>query len=398
MPEILNEHTATPAWLHKLIAVTLVVSLAAGFIMASEIVLILFLGVLFGVFLTRISRWLESRSRLPRLVGLWALVGLLLLAGIGGAASFFVQINARIDQASGQIEQGVEELRKTIQRYPAVETFVGRVPFVSDALIEHDDRAGEAADPTIPVPVQSAAESLGGLFATTFGLAVNSLLIFFTGLFLAISPEMYRDGACRLAPPRHRPRFREVLDEVGESLWRWLTGRFGSMLITGLGAFGVLWWIGIPMAATLAFVTALLTFVPNIGSAVALMLAVLFALPQGFTAVALVVAAYLVLQLIESYVISPMIQQQHAHLPPALLIASQAVMGILFGFLGAAVASPLLAAAKTAVEMLYIEDVLESETDDRISATRRSSSGDGDYPSNSNSVQTSVSNPLTRNQ
>jgi predicted PurR-regulated permease PerM len=42
------------------------------------------------------------------------------------------------------------------------------------------------------------------------------------------------------------------------------------------------------------------------------------------------------------------------------VIAFQAVMSVLFGFVGATVASPVLAAGKTMIEMLYIEDQLES--------------------------------------
>jgi predicted PurR-regulated permease PerM len=70
------------------------------------------------------------------------------------------------------------------------------------------------------------------------------------------------------------------------------------------------------------------------------------------------------LQLIESYVVTPLIQQRQVSLPPALLIAFQVVMGVLFGFLGAAVASPLLAAAKIGIEESYVKDILESESVD----------------------------------
>ena len=46
------------------------------------------------------------------------------------------------------------------------------------------------------------------------------------------------------------------------------------------------------------------------------------------------------------------------NIPPALTILSQALMAILFGFLGLMCAVPLLAAVITAVKMLYVEDVV----------------------------------------
>ena len=45
-------------------------------------------------------------------------------------------------------------------------------------------------------------------------------------------------------------------------------------------------------------------------------------------------------------------------IPPALTIVAQALMAMIFGFVGLLVAVPLLAAATVAVKMLYVEDVV----------------------------------------
>jgi len=131
-----------------------------------------------------------------------------------------------------------------------------------------------------------------------------------------------------------------------------------SMLITGLGATIILWFAGVPMAVFLGLVTGLLTFVPNIGSVIALALAVPFSLPQGGGTVMTVVVGYMVLWVVESYITTPLIQQHQVSLPPAMLISFQAVVRVLFVFLGAAVASPLLAAVKTGVSEADVKDVM----------------------------------------
>lgn len=359
------------------------VTLAAAFVLASEIILILFLGVLFGVFLTKLSGWVSARSTVSYR-GSLAIVAISLLLTMAGAATFFfVQINDQVAKASGKIDEGVNELRSLLGKYPALKTTLATTPFVSDALgikqneaakwkqesqnsgqRENENRSsgqsGMQLD-SIPEPVKQAAGTIGQMFKTTFGLVVNSLLIFFVGLFLSVSPTTYRDGMVRLVPKPKRKRATEVLDSTSNTLWRWLIGRFGSMLATGVGAFLLLLALGVPMAGTLGILTALLTFVPNIGAAVALGLAILFALPQGTGTVGAVIGGYVALQLFESYVVTPLIQQKAVSLPPALLISFQAIMGGLFGFIGAAVASPVLAAGKTVVEMLYMEDYLESD-------------------------------------
>ncbi len=362
--------------LRPIAVLCLLILLTAAFVMASEIILILFLGVVFGIFLTKVSAGISGKLPLGYRGSLALTVTGLLLLTAGSTTLFFVQINQQVEQAQEKIDQGIADLSRLIEQYPAVRSAVASTPFISDALgVEKANRSeGEQAaaeksnnEPQVsqglqlgdvPQPVQQAASTIGQLFQTTFGLVVNSLLIFFVGLFLAVSPSTYRNGIVQLVPPPRRDRAQQVLDATSETLWRWLLGRFGSMLATGLGAFLLLLALGVPMASTLGIVTALLTFIPNIGAAIALSLAMLFALPQGMGTVGAVLGGYMALQLVESYVITPLIQQTAVSLPPAMLIAFQAIMGVLFGFIGAAVASPLLAAGKTLVQMLYVKDYL----------------------------------------
>jgi predicted PurR-regulated permease PerM len=46
------------------------------------------------------------------------------------------------------------------------------------------------------------------------------------------------------------------------------------------------------------------------------------------------------------------------NLPPLITILGQAIMAVVFGFLGLLVAVPLVAAVLTAVKMLYVNDVM----------------------------------------
>jgi predicted PurR-regulated permease PerM len=388
--------------LHRAITlITLVVILAATFVFAFEIVFVLFLGIVFSVFLTKLSTWLTSKLSLGYRGSLALVVSTILLLGIGLTFFFFAQVNQQLEKASGLLEKGTVELRKRVDRNPMLASAVANIPLLSAATEKQedeskqepsaskngnankDDKQNEVASKddkqkksaskddkkesesseksgseldSASKPVSGIAGKIGQLFKSTFGWVVNSVLIFFVGLFFAISPNSYRDGLVRLVPPSRRERITEVLNSSADTLWRWLIGRFGSMLATGGGAFVLLLALQVPMAATLGILTGLLTFVPNIGAAVALLLAVVFALPQGTGTVAAVVGGYMVVQLVESYIVTPLIEQKAVSIPPALVIAFQAIMSVLFGFVGAVVASPALAVGKKVVEMLYIDD------------------------------------------
>ncbi|MCA9127921.1 MAG: AI-2E family transporter, partial [Planctomycetales bacterium] len=336
------------------------------------------LAVLFGVFLAKTS------AALTRFSGIshgWAVATVTCALVITSAlTTFFVgaRINTQVGEASEHLGRAQAALVDAAQKYPTLGSTMRSTPYLSDLIDIPAERAPanssqvkETADSGKPEnlnvidavkPVASQAmQSVTRVFATSFGLVVNSLLIFFVGLFLAINPSSYRDGIVRLFPIQRRARMTQVFNKIGDTLWKWLLGRFGSMLVTGFGAGGLLFALGVPMSFTLGLVTAALTFVPNIGGFIALMLSVLFAAPQGANTMLLVVVGYVGLQLIESYVVTPLIQRSQISLPPALLIAFQAILGVAFGLLGAAIASPLLAALKVGVEELYIHDVLEKE-------------------------------------
>ncbi len=374
-----------------------VVILATALVITWEIVLTLFLAVLFAVFLTFASAGLSRLLSLPYHGSLALLVTTLILLSAGTIALFFVQIEHQVQEASQQIERGTEKIQDWAEEYTMVKSVIQSTPYLSQTLLPATDSEKKKSDSSqsqdsksseqtaespdknsdqsqqpdlnsLAQPAKQAASFVGQMFRTTFGLVVNSVLILFVGLFLATAPATYRDGVVILFAPERRERIRQLMNQLGDTLWHWLIGRFGSMLVTGLGAWLVLLLIGVPMAGTLGFLTGLLTFIPNIGAAISFILAILVALPQGTTTAALVIPAYIGLQLLESYVITPLIQKQQVSLPPALLISFQAIMGVLFGFLGAIIASPFLAAVKVIVQELYVKDYLEGNTDQNSSS------------------------------
>ena len=130
------------------------------------------------------------------------------------------------------------------------------------------------------------------------------------------------------------------------------------MVITGLGTSIVLWMLGVPLAFTLGIITGLLSFIPTIGGFIALLLSMLVALSQGPATVVWVIVLYAVLQFVESNVITPLIQQHQTAVPPPVLLTSQLMMGVLTGFLGVIVSTPLVASLIVLVREVYLVDVL----------------------------------------
>jgi predicted PurR-regulated permease PerM len=108
----------------------------------------------------------------------------------------------------------------------------------------------------------------------------------------------------------------------------------------------------------LGVLAGLLTFVPNVGPIVAAVPQALLALQVGAATVVYVIIFNVVLQTIESYLLTPMVQQYEVSLPPALTIFAQLLMAVLVGVIGIIMAAPLTAAIMVLVQILYLRDRL----------------------------------------
>jgi predicted PurR-regulated permease PerM len=125
-------------------------------------------------------------------------------------------------------------------------------------------------------------------------------------------------------------------------------------VLTTLG----LWIAGIPNPLALGLLAALLSFVPYVGPILSFVPAVLVALMVSLTKVLYVVIVFGFVQTLESYVVTPLVQQRAVSMPPVILITAQIAVGVLSGAIGVLLAAPLAVVVIVLLQMLYVEDVL----------------------------------------
>jgi predicted PurR-regulated permease PerM len=200
-----------------------------------------------------------------------------------------------------------------------------------------------------------------GVLGASLGAAAYVALGLFVAVYVALDPDVYRRGLLAVVPAGGRHRASQILGAVGLALRRWLVGRLVAMLlIGGLTALG-LGLIGVPLGITLGLLAGLLNFVPYIGPLISFVPAALIALLQGPAMVLWVLALYAFVQVLESYVVTPLVQQRAVHLPPALTITAQIVLGLILGAGGLLFATPLTATALVVLQLVYVEDVLHED-------------------------------------
>jgi predicted PurR-regulated permease PerM len=201
---------------------------------------------------------------------------------------------------------------------------------------------------------------VGGFFSSTLGAIGNFFIVVLLAIYLATEPEFYVNGFTKLFPIQSRERVREIFGAVGEALQRWLIGKAASMIFIGLLTCIGLWILGVPLALTLGLLAGLLSFIPNFGPIISAVPALLFAfIPPGSPITAVyVLGLYVGVQLVESNIVTPLIERRTVEIPPALTIVFQLALAILVGGLGLVLATPLLAMIMVVVQMVYVQDIL----------------------------------------
>lgn len=194
-----------------------------------------------------------------------------------------------------------------------------------------------------------------GIFTTSFGVLGDLYIILFLGIFFTVSPSLYKNGLIKLTPPGGKASAKIVIDRISLALKGWLKGMLLAMLLIAILSLSGLTLLGIPMALTLALMAGLLNFIPNFGPLIAMVPAVLLGLTVGPNMAIIIAAMYILIQTLESNVITPMVQKRMIDLPPALTIISQLLMGAVSGVLGILLATPLLAIVIVLVDELYIK-------------------------------------------
>jgi predicted PurR-regulated permease PerM len=290
-----------------------------------------------------VVRWLEGR-RIPRPAGILISLAVLVTAVVG----FFATLIPTI----------VEQVTEIVQQAPVwIRDFID-----SDFFRTVDDQFGvrERIEDELDKFVNDP-QAMGGIFGGVVGFGstvanglFGTLIVLVLSLyFLAALPAMKRWGY-RLAPRSRRPRVEALSEEITRSVGNYVIGQACVALLNATFAFVVMSILGIPFAVLLAFVVALLAFIPLVGGVIAAVVVLLVSLTEGWQTAAIYAICYFAYLQFEAYFISPRIMQKAVAVPGAVAVISVIAGGSLLGVLGALIAIPTAAAILLLVKEIYI--------------------------------------------
>jgi predicted PurR-regulated permease PerM len=322
-----------------------VVALAWGFVallwLARDIVFVAFLAVLFGALLSLLVEPLR-RLRVPRHVAAVLALAVLALAAVLLVRLSLPALREQWSRLVSELPRAVEDARLWF------EAQYGRMENSMDSSLL--DRELEAqARPLVRRLLSGAVP----IVSSAAGLIAGALIVVFGGFYLVAEAGRLHRGALELLPQRHRQSASEATQAVATTLRRWLLGSAINMVAVGVATGIGLFALGVPGALVLGIIAGLLEFIPVFGPVLASVPAIAVAwLVSPGTALG-VALLYVVVQQVESNLLTPLVMKGAVNIPPAFSLLFQVFMGVLFGFIGLLVAVPILAVVIVLVNTLY---------------------------------------------
>jgi predicted PurR-regulated permease PerM len=189
---------------------------------------------------------------------------------------------------------------------------------------------------------------LRNLFSSTGAIAISAAgfvaalaTVLTLTFFLLLGSERYVNASVGLFREAHQPLVRRILGQSAGAISGYITGNLAISVICGVTTFVVLLILGMPYAAPLALLVAVLDLVPLVGATLGGALLVIVGLfVEPWKAVVLLVFV-LVYQQVESNFLQPIVYSKAVQLNGLVILIALLVGGQLLGIPGALLAIPV---------------------------------------------------------
>jgi len=331
-----------------------------------QVVLLIFAGVVIAMALCTLVGAMQKKLGCSRplavLISLLAVLVIVLVAGTTLIPPFvhqFGELISKLPAAASELVKllhgGLEGTSRMVYGNSGEE-----LAWLKSALPGSGDRQealGASLNATL-IRLLGLAGNIGnGLLQCLFVMAV--------ALMITTQPHAYREVAMQLVPSFYRPRARAVLLQCGEALSAWMVGVLISSLCVGTMAAIGLSLLGVKQVAANAILAGLLNIIPNVGPTLSTLFPISAALLEAPWKALLVLILYIIIQNLESYLITPSVMHHQLKLLPGLTLSAQLLFTLMFGPLGLVLALPLAVCVQVILREVFIRDILDPWTQPR---------------------------------
>ena len=300
-----------------------------------------------------IEKRLPGYARYPRAARIFsiAVIYIAFLAII--VALILLTIPPIVQEAREFVEtvpQIYEDVKATIEELS--EQYDQQVPDDIKAQVEEwaQSLGGALGSAALSIGTKTLS-SLAGTVSLLFGLAIVPFLLF----YLLKDKEELLDGMYSILPENVSRHTHNVLSLIHGVIGSYVRAQVISAAIVGGFVFLGLWALDISFALTLGLLAGLLGLIPIIGAFIGAAPALLVALATDPSKLIWVALLFIVVQFIESNIISPRIQGSAVRLHPIFIMGTLVVASSIGGLWGVLVGVPIVAASRDVFVYFYKE-------------------------------------------
>jgi predicted PurR-regulated permease PerM len=235
-----------------------------------------------------------------------------------------------------RLERKLAEFKKPVQTMSKATQQVEKITQVG---------AGEA-----PRKVEVQTETLGErIFSQTTELVAGGSIMFILLFFLLASGDLFLRKLIRVLPSlSDKKRAVEIARQIEQDVSTYLVTITVINIALGLAVWGLMTWIGVPNPLLWGVLALVTNYIPYVGAMV--MIAVLamvgFLTFNDTTHALMAPGAFVGLNLLESYLVTPMVLGHRLTLNPVVVFLGLTFWGWLWGITGALLAVPIMVVVK----------------------------------------------------
>jgi len=319
------------------------VAAAAVAYLLLDILLLFFIGIVVAAALQPwhvvLCRWGIPKGFAVLLIYVLLLLGLVLIVLVVGPVlieqigTFVAEVPGTYASARSHLQaSGTAPLHFLGQRLPPFER-------LTQALTEVAPQLYEGA-----LGVTTSIVMLPAYFVTV--LAV--------GFYWTMEVPRFERLLLSLLAVERRPRALNIWHEIESKLGGFMRGQGLAMLCIGAASAVGYGLIGLPNVLALGVLAGLLEAVPLIGPLLAVVPAILAALPLGSHTVLLVIGLAVVLQVVENNVLIPRIMHHAVGVSALVGLLAVLAFGTLYGILGVLIAIPMTAVMQVLLDTMVV--------------------------------------------
>ncbi|MCQ6959934.1 AI-2E family transporter [Mucilaginibacter aquariorum] len=319
------------AYLNQTLRILLLFVLVFGILyIASAVLIPLTFGVVLSMLLLPICHWLQSKGMSNGFASILSVVVLLIV--IGGLVTMLQYQLSDLVNDLGKIEERVNNIIAGLKDY--VKQHFGISHSEQQKIIKEQQGTS----------MGKAAGMVTTLIGSLAGILIDTILVLvYTFLFIFYRAH-FKKFILQLFKPDNRKETEAVLDNAGKVTQNYLGG-LGLMIVMLWIMYGIGFTIaGVNNALFFAVLCGILELVPFAGNITGTSITVLMALAQSsdITVVIGVLITYSLVQLIQTYVLEPLVVGDRLNINPLFTILIIVIGEAVWGIPGMILAVPLL--------------------------------------------------------